>query len=464
MLQPFLEDEAPLTQLTREHGVPLRTSRRWVQQYRQDGLAGLARAARADCGQRRLPANLQLLIEGLALKKPRPSAASIARQVRPVEEAQGWPIPSYSTVYAVLRQLDPALVTLAQEGSKVYRDRFDLLYRREASRPNEIWQADHTPLDIWIVDDRGQPARPWLTAIIDDYSRAIASFRVGLEAPTALGTALTLRQGIWRKADPRWQVCGIPGVFYTDHGSDFTSDHLEQVAVDLKMQLVFSMVGEPRGRGRIERFFETVNQLCLSELPGYRPADSPRGTPIPTPVLTLAQLEARLEEFVLDRYHRRIHGETGVTPQARWEAGGFLPRLPDSLEQLDLLLLTVRTPRRIHQDGIRFQGLCYLDLTLAAYVGESVTIRYDPRDLAEIRVYHQDRFLCRAVCQELAGLTISLKEIVQARRARQRQLREGLVQRSALVTTFLPPPTLPSPPDLPPAPEAPPRLKRYFNE
>src|SRR3712207_7225201 len=46
--------------------------------------------------------------------------------------------------------------------------------------------------------------------------------------------------------------------------------------------------------------------------------------------------------------------------------------------------------RRVHRDGIWFQGLRYLDLTLAAYVGEAVTIRYDPRDLAEIRVF-QDR-------------------------------------------------------------------------
>jgi putative transposase len=47
-----------------------------------------------------------------------------------------------------MQALDPLLVTLAQEGSKAYRERFDLLYRREASQPNEIWQADHTPLDI----------------------------------------------------------------------------------------------------------------------------------------------------------------------------------------------------------------------------------------------------------------------------------------------------------------------------
>jgi putative transposase len=34
---------------------------------------------------------------------------------------------------------------------------------------------------------------------------------------------LALRQAIWRKEDPRWIVCGIPDVLYTDNGSDFTS-------------------------------------------------------------------------------------------------------------------------------------------------------------------------------------------------------------------------------------------------
>jgi putative transposase len=42
-------------------------------------------------------------------------------------------------------------VSLAHDGPKVYADRFELLYRREASRPNEMWQADHTPLDLWIL-------------------------------------------------------------------------------------------------------------------------------------------------------------------------------------------------------------------------------------------------------------------------------------------------------------------------
>jgi putative transposase len=85
--------------------------------------------------------------------------------------------------------------------------------------------------------------------------------------------------------------------------------------------------------------------------------------------------------------------------------------MPESLEQLDLLLLTVMKGRRVHQDGIHFQGRHYLDPTLAAYVGEDVTIRYDPRDMAEIRVFYKDTFLCRAICPELAGQKITLKEI-----------------------------------------------------
>jgi hypothetical protein len=87
-------------------------------------------------------------------------------------------------------------------------------------------------------------------------------------------------QAIWRKEDPRWIICGIPEVLYTDHGSDFTSRHLEQVSADLKMQLVFSIAGKPKGPGRIERFFRTVKDMFLCELPGYAPADGGvRGKP-----------------------------------------------------------------------------------------------------------------------------------------------------------------------------------------
>ncbi len=461
LLRPVLEDGVPLRQLAQQHGLLLRTLQRWVARYHQEGLSGLVRKVRGDRGKhRRIPADLQRLIEGLALQTPPPTAAFVHRRIRDVAIQNGWAPPSYRSVAAIMQALDPGLVVLAHAGPKVYRETFDLIHRREASGSNEIWQADHTPLDLWLLDERGQPARPWLTVILDDYSRAVAGYFVSFQAPSALNTALALRQAIWRKADQRWHICGIPAQFYTDHGSDFTSHHMEQVSADLKMELIFSLPGRPRGRGRIERFFLTVTQLFLCGLPGY----TPPGSLPATATLTLSAFEVEFQRFLLEMYHTRIHSETHSAPQTRWEAGGFLPRLPEALEHLDLLLLTVAKARRVQQDGIHVNGLRYIDLNLAAFVGEDVTVRYDPRDMAEIRVYHDNQFVCRAVCQELAGQTISLKELIQTRNRRRRHLRDHLDDRAAAVALLLEvhqadpvaAPTDAEPPT--------PRLKRYYNE
>jgi putative transposase len=348
LLRPHLEDGVPLARLARAEGIALRTAQRWLARYRNGGLVGLARQPRSDRGRRRLPDDLVTLIEGLALRRPALSVTAIWRLAGEIAADQGWPTPSYSRVYAIVACLDPALVTLARDGAKRYREVFDLVRRRTAERPNAIWQADHTQLDLTILDPAGQPARPWLTIVLDDYSRAIAGYAVFLEAPSAMQTALAMRQAIWRKPDAGWQVCGIPEVFYTDHGSDFTSAHLEQVAADLKMRLVFSTAGQPRGRGKIERLFGSVNQLLLATLPGYTPA----GTPATPPRLSLADLDQALRTFIVRDYHTRVHSETRQPPLVRWEAGGFLPRLPERLADLDLLLLTVAKPRMVHPDGI----------------------------------------------------------------------------------------------------------------
>lgn len=463
LLRPFFEEGIPLTQVAKSVGLSLRTARRWVSAYRRDGLMGLCRKTRTDKGSRHYSTIVQQLIEGLALQKPQLSAAAIYRKVAAMAKEKGESAPSYSSVYACIQRLEPALLTLAHAGTKAYSDSFDLLHRHEAEAANATWQADHSLLDIWLLDERNQPKKPWLTIILDDYSRAVAGYFISFFAPSALQTALALRQAIWRKADPAWHICGIPSVLYTDHGSDFTSQHLEQAAAELKIRLIFSGVGKPRGRGKIERFFETVNQMFLSQLPGY----APPGSGLIQPKLTLSELTHQLEPFLIHNYNQTPHSTTKVAPQIRWQENGFLPQMPQTLEQLDLLLLTVAKGRRVQRDGIRFQGLRYIDLTLSAYVGEEVTLRYDPRDLAEIRIYHQNRFLCRAICQELAGQTVGLKEIIQARHRRRRQLQLTIKERRSIVDSLLQPPiisvteevtteTLSTPTS--------PSLKRYINE
>jgi len=232
------------------------------------------------------------------------------------------------------------------------------------------------------------------------------------------------------KANTKWIVCGIPQVLYTDHGSDFTSKHIETVCADLKIQLVFSTVGKPRGRGKVERFFLSVNQLLLMNLDEYAPPNSK----LPKTTLTLADFSNLLESFIVEQYHYKVHSTTGQEPIKRWTSNSFLPQLPNSLEQLDLLLLTVPKPRKVRRDGIYFQNFRYIHTTLAGYVGESVVIRYDPRDLAQISVFLDDKFICHVICQELAGHTISLKEIIKARRSKKRELRQIINRRQVLLS------------------------------
>ena len=432
LLQPHLEEGVSLRVVAAEAKLPFRTAQRWVSQYRLSGLAALVRKTRGDRGARRVVSGtIKAAIEGLALESHPLPITSVHRQVKEFADATGDVVPSYWTVYDVVRQLPRSLRTLAHEGGKSYGESFDLVHRREAVKANSIWQADHVQLDIKLLREDGSAARPWLTIVIDDYSRAIAGYYVGFEPPSSIRTSLALRQGIWRKGYPHWQVCGIPDILYTDNGTDFTSRHLQQVAADLKMRLVFSIPGKPRGRGRIERFFRTVNDMFLCDLDGF--VRNKRRSPS----LTLDSFEEKFRHFLLEVYHRRSTVDGRLPPAERWEEGGFLPRMPDSLEQLDLLLMHEVRPRKIRRDGIHFQGLRYLSLTLAAYVGEDATIRFDPRDMGEIRVFYQDHFLCRAISAELAGETIPLRDVIRVRNQRRKELRLMLHDRLKVVDTLL---------------------------
>ncbi|WP_345311822.1 Mu transposase C-terminal domain-containing protein, partial [Kocuria gwangalliensis] len=108
----------------------------------------------------------------------------------------------------------------------------------------------------------------------------------------------------------------------------------------------------------------------------------------------------------------------------------------------------------------------------AAYVSETVTIRYDSRDAGEVRVYHQDTYLCRAIAPELAAETITLQQLQQARGARRKELKQQLRARRSLADAlpaddrWAPPPApAPSPPADPPVDQAPRhRLRTYATD
>jgi len=409
-LEPYLSDGVTLAELARSGIASERTLQRWLRCYRKAGLSGLGRSPRSDRGKAHMPYHLIALVRELAAKRPRPPISAIHRKVAALVAAEGHQAPSYSSIARIVGSVSEGRIAAASNPA-AYQDHHELVHRREALASNEMWQADHTVLDILVLDDTGNAVRPWLSVVLDDYSRAIAGYFISLDAPSALNTALALRHAIWRKADPNWIISGVPEQLYVDNGSDFISEHIEQACMALKIRLTHSLPRRPRGRGKIERLFRTINDMFLPDLPGHLI----QGKPLSVPALSLNELRSRFEAFVGSVYHQRLHGSTGEAPVSRWEKGGFLPAMPDSLDQLDMLLVHVPKPRKVLRDGIRLLGRRYVEPTLAAFVGEQVTVLYDPRDLTEVHVYYEGEFVCRALSPEhLAAPT--LREIERARR------------------------------------------------
>ena len=186
LLRPSLEEGVPLARVAREQGVSLRTTQRWAARYRREGLAGLAHRSRADRGHPRLPPALRDLIEGLALQRPRRSSAAIQRQVAAVARQHGWPVPSYKQVYRLVRALDPALATLAHGGEQAYRERYDLILRRETDRVLATNAACLTRCVGRYGAGRPGPAPRGLVPRADPGSQAVAWASLG-RGPGAAG-------------------------------------------------------------------------------------------------------------------------------------------------------------------------------------------------------------------------------------------------------------------------------------
>ena len=335
VLRAHLEDGVPLARVAAQSGIPHRTLQRWLARYRAGGLAGLGRAARADRGRSRFPEPLRLLTEGLALRTPAPSAAHVHRQVTEVAEREGWPVPSYSSVYAIIRGIDPAMRHPRARGLQALQG--GVRPGATAGRPpaeRDLAGRPHPARPVG-AHPAGRPGRPWLTLIEDDHSRAVAGYAVNLGAPSAQTTALAFRQAIWRKTGPAGTCaasrrCSTSTTARTSPPAPGAGDGRPEHPG------LFLPARQPRGRGKVERAFGTINQMCLPSLPGY----APRGTAdrAGQARLTLAGLDQAIGTFIRDIYNPPRHGETGDRAAAALGGPVSIPRMPDSLEQLDLLL------------------------------------------------------------------------------------------------------------------------------
>jgi putative transposase len=326
-------------------GRPVQVSRksldRWIRACRAGGFEALCPSPRQV--QPRTEAGVLELAAALKKENPDRTAAQVARILR---AHRGW-APSDRTLQ---RHFVREEINTSQGG--VVHGRF------EAEAPNVLWTGDvlHGP----VVAGR----KTYLFAFIDDHSRLITGYRWGL-SEDSLHLAAALKRAI--------AIRGVPARLYVDNGACFSDETLPRYCARLGIRLVHSPPYRPQGRGKIERWFETVRAQFLVEI-------SPDGQPAPgrQMVAGLEELNALFHTWAEHDYHLRAHSETGATPLARWAAGQ--PRYVSG-EDLDAAFLwEAQRPVHAATATVRFHGNVYE--AGAQLAGRKVTLTYSPFDLA----------------------------------------------------------------------------------
>lgn len=424
-------------------GISVRSLQRLVQAWHKQGVAGLYRQRRRDYGQVQTSAFwhdfiLKTYREGNRGGR-RMSRAQVAVRVKVQAQELGIDdYPSHMTVYRLLqpqidkRERKQRVRSLGWKGSSlIVKTREGLEIAVEWS--NQVWQCDHTKVDVLVVDQSGEIlGRPWLTTVIDTYSRCVVGVHLGFDAPSAEVVCLALRHAILPKQytgayelQQSWGTYGIPQYLYTDAGKDFKSQHLEQVTTELG--IVCCLRRKPSDGGIVERPFGTFNSELFSTLPGYTGSDVSKRPPQAEEqaCITLLQIEKLLVRYIVDRYNQGIDARMGCqTRIGRWEAGCIAQ--PSLLGERELDICLMRRARRIVYRGgyIQFANLTYQGEHLAGYAGEAMVVRYNPRDITTILIYQVqgslEVFLTRAHAIGLETESLSFAEAVAiSRRLRQ---------------------------------------------
>ncbi|MGK7894439.1 MAG: Mu transposase C-terminal domain-containing protein [Xenococcus sp. (in: cyanobacteria)] len=424
-------------------GKSKRTVQRLVKKWEESGLAGLTQTKRSDKGSHRIDSELEKFIlktyqdGNKSSKRITPKQVYLRTKVK--AEELGIKAPSHMTVYRVLKPLIGKKKQAKSIRSPGWRGT-QLSVKTRAGQhlsveySNHVWQCDHTRADILLVDKYGELlGRPWLTTVADTYSRCIVGFNLGFDDPSSQVVALALRHAILPKSygveyelHKEWGTYGLPQHLLTDGGKDFRSNHLNQISVQLGF--VCHLRDRPGEGGIIERPFKTFNTEFFSTLEGYtgsnteeRPEDAEKEARY-----TLRDLERKLVRYIVDNYNQRLDARMrDQTRFQRWESGLITALDVLSVRDLDICLMK-QARRRIQRGGyIQFENLMYRGEYLAGYAGETVILRYEPRDITEVLVYQKEEnkevFLARAFAQDLETEVISLDEA----KASSRKVREA---------------------------------------
>lgn len=403
-----------------------RTLRYWEQRFRAEatrsgfGFGGLIDEPRGRPPGPALERGLDELIEEAIGTRyevaDAPSVRVLHAAIAEAARAAGYEPPAYSTIRERLKHRDTFKSVLRRAGRKAaYQVKEFVAYLafdtpRHGERPWERAHIDHTQIDLELVDSETGVAlgRPWLTLMIDAYSRRILAVWLTFDAPSYRSLMMVMRACV-----KRWRR--LPDEVLVDGGVEFGSIYFEQLLGQYEIHKLVRR-GDPRAGSLIERFFGSANTQLWWHLRGQtRPTKdvrsmSPEVDPSRRAVWTLAAVCPVLEEFVFEVYDTKIHPAHGVSPREAYEARMNLTgERANRLIADDATFFFATLPstpkgwsKASYQRGVKINGRHYTgpEFRVPGVAGTKIPVRYDPADVRHAYVYVLGRWV-EVFCQSL---------------------------------------------------------------
>jgi putative transposase len=382
-------------------------------------------------GSRRLPEAIERLIETaidtVYKSRERPNLRKLQREIRTDCRTADLKPPSRKAIRARVNGRSPKELIQGREGAEAARQRFVPVAPGLRPRsPLAIVQIDHTKVDIQLVDERTRAVlgRPWLTLLLDVFSRSVLGLHLSFDPPSAAGVALAVAQGVlpkteWlagRNLDLQWSMHGVPRSLHLDNAQEFHSRALKRGCQQHGIQIDYRPPATPRFGGHIERLMGTL-MTRVHAFPGTTFSNVAARGDYPSEqkaVLTLGEFERLLALEVLGPYHNEVHSALSQTPAAAWALGiaGTSVQLPADATAfvLDFLPFEERIVRR---DGVRLFNVVYYDGTLAPLLDSAerkCRVKYNPRDMSAVFVEVAGRGHLRVPCADLGRPPMTLWE------------------------------------------------------
>ncbi len=317
-----------------------------------------------------------------------------------IEDFKKGDVPSDKTFYRRIKRYDSYTTYKKRYGqyqaNKLYKAAGRSL---EASRPLEVVEADGNILDVQIIDETGVViGRPYLTALIDRYTRCIIAAYISM-APFSAATLMNaVKQGVSASYN---SFGGRIECLVVDNGGDFISDAFKSSCERLVSSIEYA---EPYGHDDkpfIERFFHTMNTQFIHTLPGTtfsNPKDRGDYDSVKYASITKPELERLLKQWIETVYHESPHrGLVGI-PSKRWKRGlKDFPIHAFDYEDADKFSRSIKQ-RTIHKGRVQIHNLFWYSHALASIEQEYknkharlvVDVLIDESDLDIVYIRHPD--------------------------------------------------------------------------